>query len=58
MIRHHQGALVMVDELYATPGAGQETNVAAFTAEVVADQGAEIARMNAMLNEMIKEPRQ
>lgn len=57
MVRHHQGALVMVDELYATPSAGQESNVAAFTAEVVADQGAEIARMNAMINAMNQEPR-
>lgn len=58
MVRHHQGALVMVDELYAVPGAGQETNISAFAAEVVADQGAEIARMNAMLNAMLKEPRE
>jgi len=57
MVRHHQGALVMVDELYATPEAGQESNVAAFTAEVVADQGAEIARMNAMINAMNQELR-
>ncbi|MGD8330160.1 MAG: DUF305 domain-containing protein [Acidobacteriota bacterium] len=58
MIRHHEGALVMVDELYATPGAGQESVISAFTAEVVADQRAEIGRMNAMRNAMIKEPRQ
>jgi len=58
MIRHHEGALVMVDELYATPGAGQESVISAFAAEVVADQRAEIGRMNAMRNAMIKEPRE
>jgi len=58
MVRHHQGALVMVDELYAISGAGQETYISEFAAEVVADQGAEIARMNAMLNAMLEEPRE
>lgn len=58
MIRHHGGALVMVDALYATPDAGQESVISAFAAEVVADQSAEIGRMNAMRNAMTKEPRE
>lgn len=49
MILHHQGALVMVDELFATPGAGQQSEVFAFASEVVADQGMEIERMRRVL---------
>jgi uncharacterized protein (DUF305 family) len=48
MIRHHEGALVMVAELLATPGAGQETEIFRFASEVDADQGIEIARMRRM----------
>jgi len=49
MIRHHEGALVMVERLLATPGAGQEPQLFGFAADVDADQRAEIARMQAML---------
>jgi uncharacterized protein (DUF305 family) len=51
MIEHHRGALVMVDELFATPGAGQESEVFAFASDVVDDQRIEIDRMAAMLKE-------
>jgi uncharacterized protein (DUF305 family) len=51
MIKHHQGALVMVDELFATPGAGQESEVFAFASDVVDDQRIEIDRMVGMLKE-------
>jgi uncharacterized protein (DUF305 family) len=51
MIKHHQGALQMVDELFATPGAGQESEVFAFASDVVDDQRIEIDRMAAMLKE-------
>lgn len=50
MIHHHEGALAMVANLFATPGAGQETAVFAFASEVDADQRAEIRRMQAMLD--------
>jgi uncharacterized protein (DUF305 family) len=56
MIQHHGGALIMVDDLLSTAGAGQESNIAAFTADVVADQRAEMDRMGAMLNTMLEEP--
>lgn len=49
MIKHHMGAIVMVDELFATPGAGQESEIFAFASDVVADQKMEIERMAAML---------
>ena len=45
MIQHHEGALVMVKELMASPGAGQDANMFAFASDVEADQSAEITRM-------------
>ena len=50
MIQHHQGALVMVATLFATPGAGQTSEIFAYATGVDADQRAEIARMTAMLS--------
>ena len=49
MIKHHDGALVMVKDLFATPGAGQEPDIFAFASDVEADQRMEIDRMSAML---------
>ena len=49
MIQHHEGALTMVERLFATPGAGQDVNVFRFASDVTADQETEIARMRAML---------
>jgi uncharacterized protein (DUF305 family) len=48
MIQHHEGALTMVKELMASPGAGQESNIFAFASDVEADQSAEITRMRRM----------
>ena len=50
MIRHHEGALVMVASLLGTTGSGQEAEVFRFASEVDSDQRAEIARMNALLD--------
>lgn len=52
MIKHHQGALVMVEELFASPGAGQDSEIYAFASDVDADQRMEIDRMGAMLQEL------
>jgi uncharacterized protein (DUF305 family) len=52
MIKHHAGALTMVDDLFAQPGAGQEPDVFAFASDVEADQRMEIERMGAMLKEL------
>jgi uncharacterized protein (DUF305 family) len=52
MIKHHDGALVMVRELFATPGAGQEADIFAFASDVDADQRMEIDRMAAMLGQL------
>ena len=52
MIKHHDGALVMVSQLFSTPGAAQESEIFAFASDVDADQRMEIARMGAMLVKM------
>ena len=49
MIQHHEGALDMVDDLFKTPGAGQEGDINAFAADVDSDQRMEIDRMRALL---------
>ena len=54
MIKHHEGALVMVKELFATRGAGQESEIFAFASDVDADQRMEIDRMRGMLKEREK----
>ena len=50
MIHHHEGALVMVAELFASPGGGQESSIFALANEVDADQRMEIDRMQALLD--------
>jgi uncharacterized protein (DUF305 family) len=54
MIKHHGGALIMVDELFAQPGAAQDSDIYAFASDVVADQRMEMDRMAAMLKELQK----
>jgi uncharacterized protein (DUF305 family) len=49
MIKHHEGAIVMVEELFAIDGAGQETEIFQFASHVDADQRMEIMRMQRML---------
>lgn len=48
MIRHHEGALAMVDRLFAS-GGGQEGEMYQFASHVGSDQRVEIARMAAVL---------
>lgn len=52
MIQHHQGALVMVKELFGTPGAGQDETTFKLAAGISADQETEISRMQKMLVEL------
>ena len=49
MIQHHKGAITMVDELFGTPGAGQDDQVFKLASDIYADQSAEIERMQRML---------
>ncbi len=50
MIQHHEGALVMVDELASIDGAGQEPELFQMISHIDADQRAEIARMRGVAN--------
>jgi uncharacterized protein (DUF305 family) len=52
MIQHHEGALQMVKDLFATPLAGQEIDVSVFANDVVTVQTAEIGVMRQMLYEL------
>ena len=49
MIKHHQGAIDMVDVLFKAYGAAQDETVFKFANDVYADQSTEIDRMNKML---------
>jgi uncharacterized protein (DUF305 family) len=49
MIQHHGGALTMVDDLFNTPGAGQDPQLFDFTADVSSTQAGEITAMQDML---------
>jgi uncharacterized protein (DUF305 family) len=51
MIRHHEGALTMVDELFRAFGAMQDDDVYKFVSDLYADQTTEIERMQKMLEE-------
>jgi len=52
MIRHHQGALDMVDALLADPDAAEDPLLSEFVSSVVPDQSAEILRMQSILSEL------
>jgi len=55
MIEHHEGALVMVKDLFETAGAGQDAELFNFTTDVDSGQRAEIKIMQTMLDEKPKE---
>ncbi len=52
MIRHHQGAVAMVTELFGTHGAGQDEDVFRLATDINVDQITEIRRMQNMLLEL------
>jgi uncharacterized protein (DUF305 family) len=52
MIRHHEGALKMVTDLFATPRAGQDVDVSVLANDVESTQTAEIGMMRQMLTEL------
>jgi uncharacterized protein (DUF305 family) len=54
MIRHHQGAIDMVDVLFKSYGAAQDELVFKFATDVHADQSIEIDRMHEMLGDSAK----
>jgi uncharacterized protein (DUF305 family) len=52
MIRHHRGAITMVEQLLRSQGAAQDGQVFRFANDVFADQTTEIDRMRRMLDAM------
>jgi uncharacterized protein (DUF305 family) len=52
MIQHHNGALTMVKDLFAKPGAGQDAEVFDFATDVDTGQRAEIRIMQSMLEKL------
>jgi uncharacterized protein (DUF305 family) len=55
MIKHHEGAVKMVDDLFASYGALQDDDVYKFASDIYADQSIEIERMQKMLAGPAKE---
>lgn len=53
MIQHHKGATAMVEQLFATDGAGQDEGVFKLASDINVDQVTEIARMERMLLEVL-----
>jgi len=52
MIRHHQGAITMVDELFASHGAAQDEFVFRLASDVFADQTTEIEFLQILLDDL------
>lgn len=57
MIKHHQGAVTMVDELLAKAGTAQDPVLFEFISEVKTEQNSEIERMAALLATLSPDPR-
>jgi uncharacterized protein (DUF305 family) len=51
MIQHHTGALIMVEDLFDTAGAGQDNVLYDFATDIDNTQRAEIEIMKSMLKE-------
>ena len=58
MIQHHNGALIMVKDLFDTPGAGQDADIFNFATDADNTQRAEIKIMQAMLEKKSLEEKQ
>ena len=52
MIQHHQGAVTMVHDLFATDGAAQDEAAFKLASDIQVDQRTEIARMKLMLESL------
>ncbi len=57
MIQHHNGALIMVQDLFDTAGAGQDAETFNFATDVDNGQRAEIRIMESMLKKERSEER-
>jgi uncharacterized protein (DUF305 family) len=56
MIQHHNGALIMVKDLFDTAGAGQDAELFNFTTDIDSGQRAEIRIMQNMLKAVARPP--
>lgn len=56
MIQHHNGAVTMVHELFATDGAAQDDLAFKLASDIQVDQITEVARMQSMLDAMEDQP--
>jgi len=50
MIQHHEGALLMVKDLFDSPGTGQDAELFNFASDVDSGQRAEIKTMQNLLS--------
>jgi uncharacterized protein (DUF305 family) len=57
MIRHHEGALTMVDTLFESFGALQDDDLFKFASDLYADQSTEIERMQKLLDQRERQSR-
>ena len=57
MIQHHEGAVAMVDDLFATPGAARDASTFRIASGVQVDQRTESARMESMLEALAERGR-
>ncbi|MHA7899891.1 MAG: DUF305 domain-containing protein [Henriciella sp.] len=57
MIRHHEGAVTMVEDLLDKPGSAYDPVLFDFVNDITNDQTAEIERMNALLEGLSPDPR-
>jgi uncharacterized protein (DUF305 family) len=57
MIRHHDGAVRMVEDLLEQPGSAYDPVLFEFTSDITNDQTAEIERMNQLLITLSDDPR-
>lgn len=56
MIQHHMGAIIMVNQLFATPGAAQDETTFRLASDVYADQTTEIGRMEKLQASLASPP--
>ena len=56
MIGHHEGAIFMVNDMFAADGSGNDEDAYRLAADIYAEQLTEIERMKLMLNEMADAP--
>ncbi|MFK7829593.1 MAG: DUF305 domain-containing protein [Congregibacter sp.] len=57
MIKHHKGAVTMVEDLLEQPGSAYDPVLLDFTTDIVNDQTAEIEKMDTMLAGLSADPR-